>query len=267
MSYCLAEGIDALDRQRWGERPPPWAPGRREEMSQMERAAALDKTWCLSEVDIFCDLSDAEMQIIADNAPMRTYAPGEVLYSPHNPVETLFILKRGRIRVFRVSEDGRALTTAIITPGTIFGEMVLLGQSMYDNFAEAIDESVVCVMSKADVHTFLLADQRIAIRIAETLGRRLGEMERRLTESVFKSVPQRIASTVCTLAQDSPRSTMLSRGRQISLTHEHLAALVGTSRETATKVLGEFAERGLVRLGRGRITVVDVAGLEAAAGD
>lgn len=266
VSYCLVEGLDALNQQPWGE-APLWAPGRREETTQMERAAELDKTWCLSEVDIFCDLSAEEMQVIADNTPMRTYPAGEVLYSPHNPVEALFILKRGRVRVFRVSEDGRALTTAIITPGTIFGEMVLLGQSMYDNFAEAIDESVVCVMSKADVHRFLMSDQRIASRIAEILGKRLGDMERRLTESVFKSVPQRIASTVCTLAQDTPRSGMWARGPQISLTHEQLAALVGTSRETATKVLGEFAEQGLLRLGRGRITVVDLAGLQAAAGE
>ncbi|PSL02704.1 CRP-like cAMP-binding protein [Haloactinopolyspora alba] len=232
----------------------------------MEQAGAQpDKTWCLAEVDIFCDLSDQEMRVIADNAPMRTYAAGELLFSPHNPVETLFILKRGRVRVFRVSEDGRALTTAIITPGTIFGEMVLLGQSMYDNFAEALDEAVVCVMSRADVRRFLLADRRIAGRIAETLGHRLAEMEQRLTDSVFKSVSQRIASTLCTLTPDAPRGGVLSRGQQITLTHEQLAALVGTSRETATKVLGEFADRGLLRLGRGRIVVLDAAAMEAEA--
>jgi CRP-like cAMP-binding protein len=111
----------------------------------VERAAAFwDKAWCLSEVDIFCDLSPAEMNAIAAAAPMKTYAAGELLFFPHNPVETLFILKRGRVRIFRVSADGRALTTAITTPGTIFGEMVLLGQRMYDNYAEALDEAVVC---------------------------------------------------------------------------------------------------------------------------
>ncbi|WP_203454568.1 Crp/Fnr family transcriptional regulator [Jiangella aurantiaca] len=233
----------------------------------MERLAAEpDKLWCLSEVDIFRDLSDQEMQVIADNAPMRTYAAGELLFSPHNPVEVLFILKRGRVRVFRISGDGRALTTAIISPGTIFGEMVLLGQHMYDNFAEALDEAVVCVMSRADVHRFLLADQRIAIRIAEILGQRLVDMERRFTDTVFKSVPQRIAATLAMLARQSPRSGFLARGQQITLTHEQLAALVGTSRETATKVLGEFADNGLLRLGRGRITVLDAARLDAETG-
>ncbi|MGH8775830.1 MAG: Crp/Fnr family transcriptional regulator [Jiangellaceae bacterium] len=167
----------------------------------MDHVGALEvKTWCLTEVGIFRDLSPADMDAIGAAAPIKTFAPGELLYSPMNPVEALFILKKGRVRVFRVSPDGRALTTAIITPGTIFGEMVLLGQHMYDNFAEALDESVVCIMSTSEVHRLLLSDARIATRIAEILERRLVEMERRLSDSVFKSVPQRVARTLITVA-------------------------------------------------------------------
>ena len=225
----------------------------------------VDRTWCLTEVDIFRDLNVAEMAAIAAAAPMKTYAAGEMLYSPHNPVEALFILKSGRVRIFRVSPDGRALTTAIMTPGTIFGEMTLIGQRMYDNFAEALDEATVCVMSRDDVYRLLLADPRIAARITEVLGARLAEMERRLTDSVFKTVPQRIASTLATLAGERPRSRWF--GPQIALTHEQLAALVGTSRETATKVLGEFAGRGVLRLARGRITVLDPDAIRREAGD
>ncbi|MGD9697329.1 MAG: Crp/Fnr family transcriptional regulator [Thermoleophilia bacterium] len=232
----------------------------------------VDRTWCLTEVDIFRDLSDTEMAAIAAAAPMKTYAAGEMLYSPHNPVEALFILKNGRVRIFRVSTDGRALTTAIMTPGTIFGEMVLIGQRMYDNFAEALDEATVCVMSRADVYRLLLADPRIAARITEVLGSRLAEMERRLSDSVFKTVPQRIAATLATLAGEQPRpgalwAGPLGRGPQVALTHEQIAALVGTSRETATKVLGEFAGRGVIRLGRGRITVLDPDAIRREAGN
>jgi CRP/FNR family cyclic AMP-dependent transcriptional regulator len=218
----------------------------------VDHVGALEiKTWCLTEVDIFCDLSATEMDAIAAAAPMRTYAAGELIYSPHNPVETLFI---------------RTLTTAIIIPGTIFGEMVLLGQHMYDSFAEALDETVVCVMSRADVQRFLLSDPRIAGRIAETLGKRLIEMERRLSESVFKSVPQRVASTVATLASQQRTFGFRSRDPVVTLTHEQIAALAGTSRETTTKVLGDLADRGVIRLGRGRITVLDRDGIDAEAG-
>jgi CRP/FNR family transcriptional regulator, cyclic AMP receptor protein len=222
-----------------------------------------DRLCLLEEVDIFADLSESEMMAIAKAAPMRTYAPGQMLFTPQQPIEALFILKRGRVRIFRVSPDGRALTTAIVTPGTIFGEMVLLGQQMYDNWAEALDEAVVCVMSRDDVRRFLLSDARITARITAILGARLKSMEQRLTEAVFKTVPQRVAATLLTLSAQPPkRPGLLPLGaKPISITHEQLAALVGTSRETAIKALDELADRGVIRLGRGRITVLDSARL------
>ena len=233
----------------------PWAAGRREDAMELHPASdGTEPLWCMSEVDIFADLDAQEMEALSQAAPMRTYPAGTLVYSPHHPVEALFILKQGRIRIFRVSEDGRALTTAIIEPGTIFGEMVALGQRMHDSFAEAMDEVVVCVMDQADVRRLLLGNPRIATRIAETMGRRLGELEQRLSDAVFKSVPERVAGTLATLAE---RRSRLRRG-QVRITHEQLAALVGTSRETTTKVLGDLAGQGLIELGRGRISVLDL---------
>jgi len=230
----------------------------------MDRVAADPaKVWCMSEVDIFADLDAAEMDALAAAAPMKQFSAGSLIYSPHQPVETLFILKGGRVRIFRVSPDGRALTTAIITPGTIFGEMVVVGQRMHDSFAEAMDDVAVCVMGRNDVQRLLLGDPRIATRISETLGRRLALVEQRLSDAIFKSVPERIAGTLSVMAS----THALGRHPQVNLTHEQLAALAGTSRETTTKVLGEFAELGLIRLGRGRITVLDAAGLDDLAGD
>ncbi len=244
----------------------PWSPGRREEDVDVERAAAgPDKLWCMSEVDIFCDLDGAEMDAMAQAAPMKTYATGDLIHTPHQPIETLFILKQGRIRIFRVSPDGRALTTAIIQPGTIFGEMVIVGQRMHDSFAEALDDVVVCVMTKADVRRLLLGDPRISARISEALGRRIGELEQKFSDAVFKSVPERIAGALVALAS-ATSGRPLGRGVQVKLTHEQLAALAATSRETTTKVLGEFAEQGLISLGRGRITVLSHDRLSALSG-
>lgn len=262
-AYCLVQRLDELVLRGL----PPWAPGRREEISDVQPGETGGQDlWCLAEVDIFADLSEAEMEQIAAAAPMKSYAAGDLIFSPHQPTEALFILKRGRVRIFRVSPEGRALTTAIIIPGTIFGEMVPLGQHMHDNFAEALDDSVVCVMSRADVQKFLLSDPRIAARISEILGRRVAELERRLSDTVFKTVPQRVATTLCLLSAEQPRRP-LARGVQVALTHEQLAALAGTSRETTTKVLDEYANRGLLRLARGKITILEPDQVAAEAGD
>lgn len=224
-----------------------------------------DKIWCMSEVDIFRDLDVSDLDRLSATAPMRRYPAGTLVYTPHQPAETLFILKMGRIRIFRVSADGRALTTAIIEPGTIFGEMIIVGQQMHDSFAEALDDVVVCVMTTSDVRRLLLADARIAARISETLGARLADLEQKLTDAVFKSVPERIAGALLTLAAASS-GRQIGRGVQVKLTHEQLAALAATSRETTTKILGEYAEDGLITLGRGRITVLDQDRLRRACG-
>ena len=257
-------GADTLNALAGGTHP--WAPGQREDDIDMERAATSpDRPWCMYEVDIFADLDEAEMDALAAAAPMKTYGAGALIYTPHQPLEALFILKRGRIRIFRVSPDGRALTTAIINPGTIFGEMVIVGQQMHDSFAEALDDVVICVMTKIDVQRLLLSDPRIAARISETLGRRLAQLEQRLSDAVFKSVPERIAGALSVTA--APRHVLgLGRVLQVQLTHEQLAALAGTSRETTTKVLGEFAEQGVISLGRGRITILDAKRLNDLSG-
>jgi CRP-like cAMP-binding protein len=119
-------------------------------------------------------------------------------------------------------------------------------------------------MDRADARRLLLSDPRIAARIVEILGRRLMAMEQRLSEAVFSNVPHRVAAALCTLAAGHPAA---ARGGAIHLTvtHSQVAELAGTSRETATKVLGDLAGQGLLRLRRGRITIIDPSRLAAQA--
>ena len=216
----------------------------------------------LREIELFRDLADEEVAGIGAAAPMRQAGAGEVLFAPapDQPTEVLFILRAGRVRLYAIGADGRTLTTAIVEPGEVFGQMVPLGQSLADTFAETLEPSTLCVMGRSDVDRLLLADSRIAARIAGLLGRRVAELERRLADTVLKSAPDRIVSTLARLAGGD--------GDTIRLTHEQLADLVGTTRETVTKVLGDLAGRGLAQPRRGRIVVTDARGLSdlAAAG-
>lgn len=221
----------------------------------------------LSEVDIFRDLSPEEVEALGRRAPMRTVPVGTVIYAPDDAGEILFILKVGRVRLYRLSPDGKAFTMAIVEAGAIFGEMAMLGQEMRDSYAEALAPCVLCLMSRADVQELLLGDPRIALRITETLGRRLLEAEQRLADFALKALPQRLATLLASLAVGQPPRLFRPGQREVRLTHEQLADLVGTHRETATKVLNELREAGLVELRRGRVLVLDVAALRAWGGD
>lgn len=97
-----------------------------------------DDHYCLAEVDLFRDLSRREMAALGARAPLRTVAAGQVVYTPLQPVSVLFIIKRGRIRLHHITPDGRSVTTAVLGPGTVFGEMDLLGLRMRGTWAEAL---------------------------------------------------------------------------------------------------------------------------------
>ena len=236
-------------------------------MSQRE----LDKQGYLRDIDIFQDLSPDEVETLGHRAPMQTVEAGSVFYSPEDASEVLFILKAGRVRIYRLSADGKALTTAIIEAGTIFGEMAILGQGMHDSYAESLTPCVLCLMSRDDVKRLLLGDQRIALRITETMGRRLLEAERRLSDFAFKSLPERIATILVTLVEREPSRFSMWPSRairaEVRFTHEQLAEMVGTHRETATKVLNDWREQGLIELKRGKVVLLDLEALRRLSAD
>lgn len=245
-------GLDNLrgsDKSSWPSLP------------QSEEPPVLEPAFsCLSEVDLFADLSPAEIQTMDLMAPARTYLRGELVFSQSQPVTSLFILKSGRVRVFRVTEDGKALTMGILEPGAVFGEMILVGQRMYDNYAEAIEDSAICRLDVHDVEQFLLSDPRIAIRISRLLGERVARLEERLTDLAHRPLSARVARTLITLG-DNGSNTRFGSGRAIRVTHEQIASLVGATREATSKTMSDLAAQCLIKQARGRVIILDPAGL------
>jgi len=210
-------------------------------------------------VDIFQDLTEAEREEI-DRATTISRCPrGKILYMPEDTSEVLFLLKEGRVQLYRISPDGKKLIIATVGPGAIFGEMALIGQGMHNTFAEAIEDCVLCVMNREDVERLLLTRPKVALRIFEVLGRRLREAEARLEDLAFKSIPARLAALLLHLADESDDDTI--RG----LTHQELGERIGTYRETTTQTLNHFKAQGLIEIGRKRITILDREGLQKVA--
>jgi CRP-like cAMP-binding protein len=192
---------------------------------------------------------------------------GTLIYSPDEHSEVLFLLKEGRVRLYRLSPDGKALTTAMIEPGLVFGEMALLGQGMQDSFAEALEDSILFTLSRRDVQQVLLADPRISRRLLELASRRLADTERKLEEFAFRNVPQRLASLLLQLAHVPPGQRAGPVTLPARYTHQQLAEMIGTYRETVTKVLNDLRQQGLVRMDHGHIQLVDPEALQAMIAD
>jgi CRP-like cAMP-binding protein len=122
---------------------------------------------------------------------------------------------------------------------------------MHNAFAEALDDCLILVMSRADLERLILNKPLVGLRMLEITGRRLNDAEARLEDMAFKGIPARLASLLLRLSaeRNSPDIT--------GLTHQDLAETIGTYRETATQVLNDMKAQGLIEIGRKRITIKD----------
>ncbi len=212
-----------------------------------------DRMYCPKQMDIFADLDQNEMEELDRMLVLIAYERGELLYQPDEKREVLFLLKTGRVEIYRLSPEGRKLVIASIGPGTFFGEMALVGQGMYDAFAEAVEDSTACVMTRSDVERLLLAKPKVALRFLEVVGQRLRESEARLEEIAFRNARSRVASLLLQLYQERDA---------VDLSHQDLADRLGFYRETVTRVLDQFKADGLIETGRRKITIVKSDKLE-----
>ncbi|MEA3334723.1 MAG: Crp/Fnr family transcriptional regulator [Chloroflexota bacterium] len=206
-------------------------------------------------MEVFQDLSSREMEELDRITTMSTVRKGKVFYRPEETGEVLFILKTGRVQLYRISPDGKKLVIASLGPGTLFGEMALLGQRMHNTFAEAMEDCLICVMSRRDLERLILNKPQVALRVLDITSRRLRDAEQRLETMAFKGIPARLATLLLQLAEED--DTLEVTG----YTHQDLAETVGTYRETATQVLNDLKKQGLIDIGRKRIGILDPDGL------
>ncbi len=220
----------------------------------LRRQQMLSKLRYLSEMDIFRDLTQEEMHWMESITTMTTCEKGRVFYTPDERGEVLFLLKQGRVQLYRISTEGKKLVIATLGPGSIFGEMAIIGQGMHNTFAEALEDCTLCVMGRGDLERVLLNKPKVGLRILEALGHRLREAEARLEDIAFKNIPARLASLLLRLHEE--------HGSVIEgYTHQDLAEMIGTYRETTTQILNDFKRNGLLNIGRKRLELLDLEGL------
>lgn len=225
--------------------------------SQVTVSAPLFKREFLRQIEIFQDLLPEDLLTVERTTRMTTARKGQVIYHQEESAESLFLLKEGRVRLFRVNPGGKKLDLAVIEPGTFFGEMPLLGEQMRSASAEALNDCTLCVMSHADVERLVLGKPRVGLRMLEVMGRRLVASETRLEDLAYRGVPARLAAVLLRLGRE--------QGDIIEgLTHQELGDMVGAYRETVTKVLDQFQAAGYVELARRRVRIVDAQGLASA---
>jgi CRP/FNR family transcriptional regulator, cyclic AMP receptor protein len=228
-----------------------------------------EKVGLLSEVAIFAGLSDADIEAIGHATTMTRCSRGQLILSPEDPPDRIHIVKKGRVRVYRITPDGKQLTLDIFERGTILGDMELLGQDRVpEAYAEAIEEGVICTIDPDGLRRLIERYPIIGVNIITHLSRRLQSAERDLEAMAYQRVDQRVARRLVDLAE---RFGVRMKGGTVigaRLTQQELAEMVGTTRETLAHTMSDFRRRGLLSTSHQHVVIRDAERLtDLAEGD
>lgn len=225
-----------------------------------------EKIRLLSMVDVLEPLSEEELEEFSRRVPDTHVEQGRIFYTPQDRSEALFMLKKGRVRIYKVTPDGWEFTLAVVESGTIFGEMALTAQRLREAYAEATEPSDICVLRNEDLERLVRQNPDVGLRIIHVLSERLRLCETRLEDIGLKDVPTRLASLVLQLAGSEGIMTLEGPKIPTRYTHRQLATMIGSSRETVTRAFTKLQRAGAVELRRRQIYIKDIRALEQAAG-
>jgi CRP-like cAMP-binding protein len=223
----------------------------------------------LSDVDIFESLPKGEVREILDDLLKRNaeinLGVGEVFYTPRQPDGKLFILKQGRVRIYKM-EASREFTLEVVDAGTVFGEVAFTAHRLRDAYAEAMEPSILLAMERSDVERLIRENPQVGIRIISLLSERLHYYETRMEDVTLKGVPARLASLILFLVESEGVQVPGEIRIPTRYTHEHLGTMIGANREAVTRAFGRLQDEGALQIRRRLIYVDDVQALERVAG-
>lgn len=214
----------------------------------------------LKSVTLFADLEEGELERFSHVAVPRTFPAGTRVFHEGDDSDACYIVKEGSFRVTREHSDGRAITLATLGPGEIFGELAMLDGDKRSASAEALSEGELLALPANDVRALLARHPEISLKLVAGLVRRLRAANVRLSRQSFQTVPSRVAGILAQLsreAQDSGGDGDSGEEVTIQMNQTDLAQLAGTSRESVSRFLAELERAGVVRSGRGRVTVLE----------
>ncbi|HEX5563916.1 MAG TPA: Crp/Fnr family transcriptional regulator [Sporosarcina sp.] len=212
---------------------------------------------CISIVPIFNHLDPSEMNEIVKHTHSISHPRGHTIYHAGNISDGLYIVHKGRVKIYRLSENGKEQLVRILGPGDFTGELSLFSETEHDAYAEAMQNVELCVMSRDNFQMFLLKYPAISLKVLGEFANRLANTEKQAARIALETTDTRIAMYLADLAEDRNSSRI-----QLPMTRKDLASHIGTSPETISRKLAEFEDAGWIRqLSQREIEILDMDAL------
>lgn len=215
---------------------------------------------CIQLVPIFNHLEDDQMDKIMYTTQSVAFEKGSIIYRAEEESDTLYIVNKGRVRIYRLAESGKEQVVRVLEPGDFTGEMALFSpeNTKHESYAEAMMDTKICMIKRSDLQEFLLKYPSISLKILNELSQRLGQSEKQMTRFATEKVETRIALFLAECL-DSETNTMEFT---LPMTKKDLASYLGTTPETLSRKFGDLEDEKLIKQKpKKRIEILDLDGL------
>ncbi len=225
----------------------------------------ISKIWYLENFSMMKVLKPEEMKALDSMAKMTEVPKNQVLYFPKDQSNTIYLLKKGKVKISKTSEDGREIILGILGPGEIFGELALTGEDQREELARATDDAIVCRVELDRFKELMSKNSDLNFAITKFIGLKVKRIQTRLENLIFKSSKQRVLWFIKDFAREFGREIKGFPNQwhvDIKLTHQEIGKLTATSRQMVTTVLSDLERKGLIKYDRNRIYILDITKLD-----
>jgi CRP-like cAMP-binding protein len=221
--------------------------------------------WYLRKVPLLQDLPADVLAKLAEKVELREIRRRQVIYLPGDPGTAVFLVNGGRVKVSKVTRDGKELTLSYRVPGEIFGETCLIDGEPREEMAEAMENALVTEIEREVFDELLRTQPSLGYKMTKILAQRRREIESKIENLVFKDVNSKLAELLLRFSEEygveDARGTLVA----LKITHQEMANLIGSTRETVSLTLAQFKKRGLIQSEGRKVIISDREGLRALA--
>ena len=219
----------------------------------------------LRKCDVLVDISSEILSQLLPNVKVGTFRPRQVIYLPGDRAQGVHFLSSGRIKISKVTRDGKELTLAYRTEGDFFGEPCLLEGGPREEMAEAMDPSLTVEVDRELLDGMLRTNGVASYRFTRALIARRKDLETRVEQLIFKDVGAKLAELLLNLGLEHGIADQRGTVVGLKITHQEMANLIGSTRETVSLTLSQFKRKGLIQTEGRKVILADPEGLRAIA--
>lgn len=222
--------------------------------------------WFLENLDVsglFCPKKIGRGDM--DQHTHKTYRKGDYIFLPEEYSDKVFFITEGRVKIGSYGDSGKEITKAILGNGEVFGELSLIGEDKRRDFAYAMEDTHTCILSVGEIKSLMRDHSGLSLFLMKIMGSRVLEMEQRLESLIFKDSRTRIVEFLRELGEKRGQRVGYEMLVRKFMTHQEIANLTATSRQTVTTVLNDLRNRNIITFNRRRLLIRDMDLLKAEA--